>query len=81
MTYGKHKGKTFEEVMAEDPTYCTWVLSASTDSTGDLIMVRFQRRRNDDIWCANPWAFLANDSAEKTKYIDVSQPSHQGNGR
>ena len=31
-----------------------------------------------EFWCANPWAFSAKYSAEKTKYIDVSQPPHLG---
>ena len=26
MTAGKHKGKTFDEVMAEDPMFCSYVL-------------------------------------------------------
>ena len=27
MPVGKHKGKRFEEVMKEDPSYCSWVVT------------------------------------------------------
>ena len=35
------------------------------------------------LWCTEPWAFFFNQnySAEKTKYIDTSQPPKQGDER
>ena len=32
-TYGKHNGKTYLEVMNEDPNYCVWALKNLEEST------------------------------------------------
>ncbi|CAE8611588.1 unnamed protein product [Polarella glacialis] len=31
---GKHKGKTFEETLANDPVYCRWILSLGLEEAG-----------------------------------------------
>ena len=30
LTFGKYKGKTFEEVFEEHPDYCDWILTQTT---------------------------------------------------
>lgn len=40
LKFGKHKGKTFKEVLAQDPSYCNWVRSLSS---ADGQMLEFQR--------------------------------------
>ena len=34
LRFGKHKGKTFADVLASDPGYCAWVLREKDPSTG-----------------------------------------------
>lgn len=36
MTFGKHRGKTFTEIQAEDPNYFRWCLSNMEDLSEDL---------------------------------------------
>jgi hypothetical protein len=32
MTFGRHKGKTFEDIFNDDPLYVCWVLKTSADT-------------------------------------------------
>ena len=34
LKFGKHKGRTFADVLASDPGYCAWVLRENAPSTG-----------------------------------------------
>ncbi len=34
LKFGKHKGRTFADVLASDPGYCAWVLREKAPSTG-----------------------------------------------
>ncbi|CAE8623786.1 unnamed protein product [Polarella glacialis] len=34
--FGKHKGKTFEEILANEPDYCRWILSLAPGEAGPL---------------------------------------------
>ena len=45
---GKNKGKTFEEVMAEDPTYVAWVMDLSTENLGSSPSLSRFRQFLDD---------------------------------
>ena len=43
VTTGKHTGKTLEEVMTEDPSYCGWVMSLSTEGIDTISMLRLRK--------------------------------------
>ena len=42
---GKHNGKTYEEVMIEDPSYCAWVMGMSEEqrSKASVSIIRFRK--------------------------------------
>ena len=43
MTVGKHEGKTFEEVMTADPSYCASVLRLVAEGTKNSVMLRLAK--------------------------------------
>ena len=63
MIIGKHKGKTFEEVMREDPAFCTWVLDPSSDIASSVVLTRLKKFLQDHSFQA-----LADDVMIVGKY-------------
>ena len=57
LVLGKHRGKTFKEVMDEDPAYCSWVRSLSTEGTNiSAVLVRFNKFLENQGFSVSPSA-------------------------
>ena len=43
LTFGKHSGMRCKDVMAEDPSYCSWVIGLSETQTSNAAILGFKR--------------------------------------
>jgi hypothetical protein len=48
MNFGMHRGKTYAQIAAEDPSYCNWALRQPNPSPGLLHFKTFLQRRQSD---------------------------------
>ena len=68
MTIGKHKGKTYQEIMFTDEQYCHWAVKEVSQSSGpDWRLVRFAR------WCEK--TFNDEMESDNDEWTPVTMPT------